>query len=119
MIYIHLLECYFIIIETKDTDKSMNDSQKGEGELEFRHKIVHCTILFIWCSRTDREVNCGDRNQWLLTRAGTLGMTRKRNKEIFLRWRKCSKSGGGDMDIHVKYGTVLYVSCALMEKIQI
>lgn len=35
MICIHLLECYFVKIETKDRDKSMNESQKGGDKLEF------------------------------------------------------------------------------------
>lgn len=40
----------------------MSESQKGDVELEFRHKKVF-TILFVWCTRTGREIIYGDSSQ--------------------------------------------------------
>lgn len=70
------MECCFIIIETNDTDKSMNESRKDEDELEFRSKTVHCARFL--CDVLDQRSN---RNQWLPAGVGTLGMTRKGDKE--------------------------------------
>lgn len=50
----------------------MNESQKGDFELEFRHKkyiLNHSVYMMFW----NRQVNCGDRNHWLLAGAGPLG----------------------------------------------